>query len=93
MPASRTPGKARARAARGKRKYVYSFSAGRAEGGAADRDLLGGKGANLAEMCRLEMPVPPGFVLSTEVCAHYYANGRRYPRELEGQVEQELGAL
>jgi len=80
-------------AARKGKKHVHSFAPGQAEGGAGDRDLLGGKGANLAEMCRLGLPVPPGFTLSTEVCAHYYANGRRYPAGLEREVEEALTRL
>ncbi len=68
-------------------KYVYSFGGGKADGGARDRDLLGGKGANLAEMCLLGIPVPPGFTISTEVCTYYYRHGRKYPPELVEQVE------
>ena len=60
-------------------KWVYTFGDGAAEGRAGDRNLLGGKGANLAEMCRLGLPVPPGFTITTEVCNWYYANGRSYP--------------
>jgi len=71
-------------------KWVYSFGDGRAEGRASDRNLLGGKGANLAEMCNLGLPVPPGFTITTEVCTHYYANGRTYPPELKAQVEAAL---
>ncbi|WP_163269119.1 pyruvate, phosphate dikinase [Chelativorans alearense] len=71
-------------------KWVYSFGDGRAEGRASDRNLLGGKGANLAEMCSLGLPVPPGFTITTELCAHYYANGRAYPPELVAQVEEAL---
>ena len=63
-------------------KWVYGFGAGAAEGGAEMRDLLGGKGANLAEMSRLGLPVPPGFTISTEVCSHYYAARARYPEGL-----------
>ena len=80
-------------------KWVYSFGGGTAEGGAAMRDLLGGKGANLAEMAGLGLPVPPGFTITTEVCAHYYAHERSYPPDLEAQVaaamrriEEQLGA-
>ncbi len=51
------------------------------------RDLLGGKGANLAEMANLGLPVPPGFTITTAVCTYYYANGKRYPKELDGQVD------
>ncbi|WP_173931078.1 pyruvate, phosphate dikinase [Chelativorans sp. Marseille-P2723] len=71
-------------------KWVYSFGDGRAEGSASDKNLLGGKGANLAEMCNLGLPVPPGFTITTDVCTHYYANGRSYPLELEEQVNAAL---
>ncbi|MDS1138532.1 pyruvate, phosphate dikinase [Nitratireductor indicus] len=77
-------------------KWVYVFGDGRAEGRAGDKNLLGGKGANLAEMCSLGLPVPPGFTITTELCAHYYANGRSYPDELKAQVEaalQEVGRI
>jgi len=67
-------------------KWVYSFGGGTAEGASAMRDLLGGKGANLAEMANLGLPVPPGFTISTEVCAYFYANGKTYPPELKTQV-------
>ena len=56
-------------------KHVYLFGSGRAEGGAQMKELLGGKGANLAEMNHLGIPVPPGFTITTEVCRHYYENG------------------
>jgi pyruvate,orthophosphate dikinase len=74
-------------------KWVYSFGGGAAEGSADLRDLLGGKGANLAEMSSLGLPVPPGFTITTEVCTHFYANGRRYPGELKGQVAAALAAI
>src|SRR5690606_25540815 len=67
-------------------KWVYTFGDGAAEGKAGDRNLLGGKGANLAEICRLGLPVPPGFTITTDVCNWYYANGRAYPPALEAQV-------
>ncbi|RWE94825.1 pyruvate, phosphate dikinase [Mesorhizobium sp.] len=67
-------------------KWVYTFGDGAAEGRAGDRNLLGGKGANLAEMCSLGLPVPPGFTITTEVCNAYYANGRTYPAPLEADV-------
>lgn len=67
-------------------KWVYTFGDGAAEGRAGDRNLLGGKGANLAEMCSLGLPVPPGFTITTEVCNAYYANGRAYPDGLEADV-------
>ncbi|RWN68257.1 MAG: pyruvate, phosphate dikinase [Mesorhizobium sp.] len=67
-------------------KWVYTFGDGAAEGRAGDRNLLGGKGANLAEMCSLGLPVPPGFTITTEVCNAYYANERCYPASLEADV-------
>ncbi|OHA63421.1 MAG: pyruvate, phosphate dikinase [Candidatus Wildermuthbacteria bacterium RIFCSPHIGHO2_01_FULL_47_27] len=67
--------------------YVYSFSQKKSEGSANLRNLLGGKGANLAQMAKLDLPVPPGFTISTEVCAYFYEHGQRYPRELKKQVE------
>jgi len=71
-------------------KWVFTFAAGDAEGGADMKDLLGGKGANLAEMAGLGLPVPPGFTITTEVCRLYYRNGRRLPEGLEPQVERAL---
>ena len=71
-------------------KWVYTFGDGSAEGQAGMRDLLGGKGANLAEMSNLGLPVPPGFTISTGVCTYYYANGNTYPPELIAQVEAAL---
>ncbi len=72
------------------RKYVYLFGGGRAEGRAEQKDLLGGKGANLHEMTRLGIPVPSGFTITTEVCTYYYAHGCRYPKDLERQVKDAL---
>lgn len=74
-------------------KWVYNFGAGKADGSAKLRELLGGKGANLAEMANLDLPVPPGFTISTEVCTYYYANGRTYPSDLADQVEAGLKAV
>src|SRR6185312_8587195 len=74
-------------------KWVYSFGAGRADGSAADRDRLGGKGAYLAEMSRLGLPVPPGFTISAEVCSVYYELGRRLPDELKPMVSAALDAV
>ncbi len=71
-------------------KWVYTFGDGKAEGQAGMKNLLGGKGANLAEMCNLGLPVPPGFTITTEVCTYYYENGSRYPDALKGQVEAAL---
>jgi pyruvate,orthophosphate dikinase len=74
-------------------QYVYGFGGGESAGDASMKALLGGKGANLAEMAKLGLPVPPGFTLTTEVCTAYYANDRKYPGELAGQVEAALAAL
>ena len=71
-------------------KWVYTFGDGTAEGNSGLKNLLGGKGANLAEMCNLGLPVPPGFTISTEVCTAFYANDRHYPLELAGQVDAAL---
>jgi pyruvate,orthophosphate dikinase len=74
-------------------KWVYSFGNGKAEGKAEMKNLLGGKGANLAEMSNLGLPVPPGFTVTTEVCTHYYANKREYPSDLKVQVAGALAAV
>ena len=71
-------------------KWVFTFGAGRADGSAADRDKLGGKGAYLAEMSRLRLPVPPGFTISAEVCTVYYELGRKLPEELKPMVSAAL---
>ena len=71
-------------------KWVYSFGDGKAEGRADMRNLLGGKGANLAEMSSLGLPVPPGFTITTEVCTYFYDNERTYPPELKDEVEKAL---
>ena len=71
-------------------KWVYSFGDGSAEGRADMRNLLGGKGANLAEMSNIGLPVPPGFTITTEVCTYYYENGEAYPPELKDSVHQAL---
>ena len=68
-------------------KWVYSFSAERADGRAEMKNLLGGKGANLHEMASLGLPVPPGFTISTELCTYFYANGKTYPTDLAQQVD------
>src|SRR5213078_4170305 len=73
-------------------KWVYTFGDGAAEGSADMRNLLGGKGANLAEMANLGLPVPPGFTISTEVCTYFYANQKSYPKELESHVKAALAA-
>ncbi len=71
-------------------KWVYGFGDGAAEGNTSMRNLLGGKGSNLAEMCTLGLPVPPGFTITTEVCTTYYENGKKYPQTLEKDVENAL---
>ena len=67
-------------------QWVYGFGGGSADGDASMKNLLGGKGANLAEMSSLGLPVPPGFTITTEACVHYYSNGQTYPAALEAQV-------
>jgi pyruvate,orthophosphate dikinase len=69
-----------------KSRWVYSFGGGSADGDASMKNLLGGKGANLAEMSSLGLPVPPGFTITTEACVHYYSNEKQYPAELKDQV-------
>ncbi len=71
-------------------KWVYSFGDGKAEGKASMGELLGGKGAGLAEMSRIGLPVPPGFTITTEVCTYYFTHDLRYPRELRGAVSAAL---
>ena len=74
-------------------KWVYTFGDGKAEGSAEMRDLLGGKGANLAEMSRIGVPVPPGFTISTEVCTYYYSHGNTYPDGLDATVKAALAGV
>ncbi len=74
-------------------KYVYFFEEGKADGNAEMKALLGGKGAGLAEMANLGIPVPPGFTISTEICSYYYKHNGEYPPELKGQVEEALHRL
>ena len=77
-------------------KWVFNFGAGKADGAAKMKDLLGGKGANLAEMANLGLPVPPGFTITTEVCSYFYENGRSYPADFKEQIEAgliEIGRL
>jgi pyruvate,orthophosphate dikinase len=74
-------------------KWVYGFGGGKAEGKADMKNLLGGKGANLAEMANLGLPVPPGFTITTEVCTYFYANGESYPNELAGEVDTALAQI
>jgi pyruvate,orthophosphate dikinase len=74
-------------------KWVYGFGDGKAEGKADMKNLLGGKGANLAEMANLGLPVPPGFTITTEVCTYFYENGETYPKELPAQVDAALAQV
>ena len=74
-------------------KWVYSFGGGQAEGNTAMKNLLGGKGANLAEMASLGLPVPPGFTLSTDVCTSFYDNGNKYPDKLSAQTNDGLKTI
>ncbi|MBP1687301.1 MAG: ppdK [Deltaproteobacteria bacterium] len=94
-PAAKTgaakPVKAQRRAAT--KRMVFAFEAGRADGNAGMKALLGGKGANLAEMAALGLPVPPGFTISTEVCTYFDTHQRRYPAGLEAEVQKQLGRM
>ena len=74
-------------------KWIYTFGNGSAEGESGMKELLGGKGANLAEMSSLGLPVPPGFTITTEACNWYYANGEEYPKELNDQMIAALGTI
>ncbi|HXT10620.1 MAG TPA: pyruvate, phosphate dikinase [Candidatus Angelobacter sp.] len=74
-------------------KYVYSFGNKKADGDGSMKALLGGKGANLAEMSRIGLPVPPGFTITTDVCTYYYANKRTYPKALEAQAKAGVAAI
>src|ERR1700733_13672393 len=79
--------------ASGKGKWVYAFGGGKAAGRAAMRNLLGGKGAGLAEMAHLGLPVPPGFPITTALCPCYYGNGKTYPKDLKAQVDAALAEV
>ena len=74
-------------------KYVYLFGNGEADGTAEMKNLLGGKGANLAEMNHLGIPVPPGFTITTDVCTHYYKNDLNFPDELDSQIQESLSKV
>ena len=74
-------------------KLVYRFGEGKADGDAGMRDLLGGKGANLAEMANLGLPVPPGFTITTEVCTGYYKSGSAYPASLAADVDAAMAEV
>src|SRR5271170_5169352 len=73
--------------AKASNKYVYTWGNKKADGDGSMKPLLGGKGANLAEMTRIGLPVPPGFTITTEVCTYFYAHKKSYPKELQSQLE------
>ena len=75
------------------KKWIYFFGAGKTEGDGTWRDILGGKGAGLAEMTKIGLPVPAGFTISAEVCDYYYKNGKKYPPELKKQVIDNVARL
>src|SRR5258705_7305149 len=82
----------KASAAKSAGKYVYLFGA-KTDGNGSMKPLLGGKGANLAEMCRIGLPVPPGFTITTEVCTYYYAHKRTYPSSLQAEIEKGIANM
>jgi len=81
------------RAHQAAKRYIYAWGGGRAEGDATMRDLLGGKGAGLAEMCRIGLPVPPGFTITTDVCTYYYDHKRTYPAALKAQMQAGVASI
>jgi pyruvate, orthophosphate dikinase len=85
--------KAKSTAAPVKGRWVYAFGGGKAAGRASMRNLLGGKGAGLAEMAHLGLPVPPGFTITTEVCTYFYAHDKTYPKDLQAQVDAALAEV
>src|SRR6476660_4985678 len=74
-------------------KYVYIFGNKKADGNGGMKPLLGGKGANLAEMSRIGLPVPPGFTITTEVCTYYYANKKTYPKDLQNHIKNGMAQI
>src|SRR5271165_538296 len=74
-------------------KYVYTWGKKKADGDGSMKPLLGGKGANLAEMTRIGLPVPPGFTITTEVCTYFYAHKKTYPKELQAQMESGIANM
>src|SRR3990167_6527491 len=75
------------------KKYLYCFGGGKAEGKGSMKEVLGGKGAGLAEMTNIGLPVPAGFTITTEVCDYFYKNGKRYPLGFEKEVDKHLVRL
>src|ERR1041384_3472227 len=90
---SKKPAKAASKPAPKSGQWVYTFGGGKAQGRSEMKNLLGGKGANLAEMANLGLPVPPGFTITTAVCTHYYANTKKYPKDLEQQIDAGLAHI
>src|ERR1041384_6895540 len=90
---SKKPAKAASKPAPKSGQWVYTFGGGKAQGRSEMKNLLGGKGANLAEMANLGLPVPPGFTITTAVCTYYYANNKKYPGDLEKQVDLGLAHI
>src|SRR5688500_10291987 len=89
-PAKPGPQGSKSAAAAGKFEYLFGR---KTDGNGTVTPLLGGKGANLAEMCRISLPVPPGFTITTEVCTYYYANSRKYPAALKAQMESGVASI
>ena len=75
------------------KRYVYNFGNGKADGNASMKDILGGKGANLAEMTNINLPVPPGFTISTEVCEYYYKNNKQLPKSIKTAINESIKVL
>ena len=71
-------------------KYIYFFGEGKAEGNSKMKNLLGGKGANLAEMTNIDIPVPPGFTITTEACIYYYQHRGKYPKGMKEEIDRNL---
>src|SRR5882672_9006501 len=74
-------------------RYIYSFGGGKADGNGKMKDLLGGKGAGLAEMSSSGVPVPPGFTITTDMCRYYYANGKKLPKDFEKAMADAMAKL
>src|SRR5215475_7839362 len=89
----KVPVRGRDRVRTPKVKWVYAFGGSKAEGRAEMKNLLGGKGAGLAEMANLGLPVPPGFTITTEVCTYFYEHDKTYPKDLKPQVEAALSQV
>jgi len=93
MPTKPKPSKPKKTLFRKAVKYVYSFGSGKADGNGKMKALLGGKGANLAEMTRIRLPVPAGFTISTDVCTYFYENQSTYPPSLERQIDEAIAKI